>query len=119
MKAFNFILVFAIFGALPKLAASDVEVSAFKGGKDLHEDCQQDPLAALYFITGVADTISAFNASEDSNFFGICIPRDATTNDILEVTCRHLAKEPQKLHYPAATRVMSALMDEFPCPKSP
>lgn len=114
MKLIKFTLKAVVFSALPTFAAAN-----FRDGNDLYEDCQQHPQSALDFVIGVTDTVSDLNSFGDRKVFGICLPENVTSGQLRDIACQHLETEPGSRHYTAPTQVIAALLNEFPCPRSP
>ena len=107
-----------IIAAAVLAGSPNAGVAEFRDGNDLYLDCQQTPSDALEFVVGATDTILAFNGFGENKVLPICIPENVSAGQLRDVVCLHLEREPGGRHYTAATQVMSALIDEFPCPRS-
>ena len=105
MKATRIILA-AIFLLAPTSAFS---AKGFVSGDDLFSKCGiNNPLCTGY-ITGVADIMST---NDD-----ICLPKNGTIQQIVDIVVKYLSDHPQKRHYSASSEAGVALMQAFPCSK--
>lgn len=91
--------------------------SGFITGSDLLEWCQgsgEADLQCRFYIIGVAD---AHAADSGSHGFvkGFCIPKDVKASQLQLVVANWLKAHTQDLHYGAASLLLAALHQTFPC----
>lgn len=107
----------AVAAVLIALAASSAApaYAQFTTGNSLTEACQNDvdsrPFQAgrcFGLIIGLIDGVSAIPNN-------VCLPRDATAGQMVDLVKAHLARNPQSRHRPAAYLVAEALLQSFPC----
>lgn len=82
---------------------------AILNGDKLHELCEDPKESALClgYIIGVADALV-----NDGSF---CVPDGATGGQMEEIVKRYLREHSERRHIGAASFVVSALQERFPC----
>lgn len=96
-----------------------VDPPSVNTGNELLYTCSNENEPASFwicagFLQGVRDTVDLFAVAEKRKH--ICIPATATNGQIRDVAVAYLQANPAKRHYRAASLVMSAWMQAFPCP---
>jgi hypothetical protein len=88
--------------------------TTFQTGRDLSVLCQKDRAGCLRYVEGASDMISSLQASQ-SMPTNICIDPAATGAQLVDVTTRFLAENPDALDDPAGKLVWAALYGAYPC----
>ena len=95
-------------------------VRADMGGNQLYEMCSQrnnnlEQYGCLYYIVGVTDGVKTERHPSISTQF--CIPNGVTNGQLTDIAFLWLQKHPEQRHYTAASDVIVALTEAFPCAK--
>ena len=96
--------------------ASAQQGTPFYTGNDLWSQCTSNaPFQSGFcagFVAGIADILAA-----DPLIIGqmVCAPLDVTTDQKRDVVKRYLEQHPERWHYAAASLVLDALAEAFPC----
>lgn len=93
--------------------AAGVEPS-FSNGKDLLALCQDNQDACWHYIMGVADTHTVLSA-KDPLVKQFCFPGQTPIDQFQSVTVKWLKDHPDRQQFSAASLVLGALHDAFPC----
>lgn len=89
----------------------------FYTGNDLHARCSDNRMIALGYVMGHFDASKITEVFDDDEVMRVCLPTQATNNQVLDVVCKRLASRPEERHHLANWLVLGALQDAFPCPK--
>lgn len=85
-------------------------------GEQLHDTCQSDHGACIHYIQGVIDGTNTAFAWQDSTFRYACTPKGITGDQLKDVVLLSLSENPEERHNSAASLVLNALLDAYPCP---
>jgi hypothetical protein len=105
----------AICAALISLLAPSAAGAAFLPTFKLAIFCKTQDQQCDAFVAGVYDTIDAMQSMPQSASKAICIPRQATLDDLEAVSLAFMASHKDDMEQPAANTVMSALAEAYPC----
>ena len=97
------------------VSAQEVDVSNFKTGNKLYKDCAENYRHCVGYVQGVVDGASAIMA-ELSMKTPICFPNNVTSGQVTDIVIKYLKENPSARHYVAASNVMVAITNAFPCP---
>jgi hypothetical protein len=86
---------------------------AFLSGKDLHELCKGGDVSCTTYVMGVLDAMNMME-SRSGGGSAFCAP-EITSDEVTDVVTKHLRRHPARWDSPAATLVIQALVEEFPC----
>jgi len=100
------IIFAAVFLLSPTSAFS---AKGFVTGDDLSSKCSINSPMCIGYITGVSDIMSTNG--------DICLPNDATIQQIVDTVAKYLSDHPERRHYSASSQSGIALMQAFPCSK--
>jgi hypothetical protein len=90
----------------------------FETGNKLYANCLETDARRLDcagYVSGVSDTLTAMQSVSGREAY--CPTVDVTRAQVRDVAIKYLAAHPEKRHYAAASLVMMALTEAFPCPK--
>jgi Rap1a immunity proteins len=76
-------------------------------GDDLSSKCSINSPICIGYVAGVSDIMSTNG--------DICLPSDATIQQIVDTVAKYLSDHPEKRHYSASSQSGIALMQAFPC----
>jgi hypothetical protein len=93
----------------------------------------KDWIEAFYCLGYLSGARAAIGFERDINYaesvvrpkqtgppvFRICIPEEATQDQLAKVVVKYLNDHPERLHEDAFLLVFAAYSDAFPCPKKP
>jgi Rap1a immunity proteins len=96
-----------VLSVVASLAAASPCVA--EDGDTLHHWCENLPDAAMGYIVGVADALSARRA------LSFCMPDGVTRGQLQEVVCGYLREDPKRRRYDATSAVWSAQRKAWPC----
>ena len=90
----------------------------FVSGNELYSYCQSassvDQGICTGYIGGVVDSqITVLTALKLHN--PVCGPQNVTTGEMKDIVLRSLREHPEERHYTAASLVLGALAEAFPC----
>jgi len=109
-----------MIGLLMMLAATDAPIRLGYGyttGEMLYQACQKlDRTACLEYITGVSDTVS-YLESTDNMLRAVCQPPGMPRDKLVDVVLAYLDKHPDQKRTLAGSVVFGALYAAYPCPK--
>lgn len=117
MNKLKLVTAAALFFATTAMASAQY----FWDGNKLHEQCTQDKIAAIHYVLGAADEFSTnmYIASDEYKIVKrlqqVCIPKGATSGQLVDIVCKSLSDEPENRHWAASKIVSSALTKAFPC----
>jgi len=97
-------------GPVDAAAASE---EAFLSGKDLQELCKGGDAACTTYVMGVLDAVNLME-SRSGGSSAFCAP-EITSDEVTDVVTKHLKRHPARWESPAATLVVEALTEAFPC----
>jgi hypothetical protein len=100
------IIFAAVFLLSPTFAFS---AKGFVTADDLSSKCSVNSPMCTGYIVGVSDIMST---NED-----ICLPNNATVQQIVDIVAGYLSGHPERRHYSASSESGIALMQAFPCNK--
>ena len=100
------IIFAAVFLLSPTFAFS---ARGFVTGDDLSSKCSINSPMCMGYIAGVSDIMST-----DGD---ICLPNNATIQQIVDIVAKYLSDHPERRHYSASSEAGIALMQAFPCNK--
>jgi hypothetical protein len=81
----------------------------FVTGNDLFSKCSSNSPLCMGYIAGVSDVMSTNG--------DICLPDNATVQQIVDIVVKYLSDHPDRRHYSASSESGVALMQAFPCNK--
>jgi len=81
----------------------------FVTGNDLFSKCGINSPLCMGYIAGVSDTMSTNG--------DVCLPNDATVQQIVDIVVKYFSDHPERRHYSASSESGIALMQAFPCNK--
>lgn len=85
-------------------------------GNQLWEECDGDLSGQWGLCSGyTAAVIDSHQALMSKGKYLFCAPSDATLRQFRDVVKKHLRDHPQDRHHPAASLVIQALREAFPC----
>jgi len=87
---------------------------SFYDGNELYELCLNQRASANMYIVGVMDG-GEFMASINDSLKLICIPDRVIARQLTDVGCNYLRDHPEKRQYTAASTILGAFADTFPC----
>jgi hypothetical protein len=97
-----------IFAAVCLLSpTSAFSARGFVTGDDLSSKCSINSPMCIGYVAGVSDIMSTNG--------DICLPSDATIQQIVDTVAKYLSDHPEKRHYSASSQSGIALMQAFPC----
>ena len=105
MKTIRIIFA-AVFLLSPTSAFS---TRGFVTGDDLSSKCSINSPMCTCYIVGVSDIMSTNG--------DICLPSNATVQQIVDIVAKYLSAHPERRHYSASSESGIALMQAFPCNK--
>jgi len=98
-------------------------IAAFKSGNQLVDDCTADPRSSTHFQSDAYCIGFVVGVVDDETMIGdilkrpiICLRPSVTAGQLRDVVIAYLQRHPEKRDYTAASLVMSAVLDAFPCP---
>jgi Rap1a immunity proteins len=100
------IIFAAVFLLSPTSAFS---ARGFVTGDELSSKCSINSPMCMGYIAGVSDIMST-----DGD---ICLPNNATIQQIVDIVAKYLSDHPERRHYSASSESGIALMQAFPCSK--
>lgn len=87
----------------------------FLDGNELSEKCKNDKASAAFYIMSVHD------ATEWLTKLGVhrlyCPPANGKTQQVLDIVCQYLDKNPSTRHYSGGWQIQTSLIAAWPCPK--
>lgn len=93
--------------------------AGFITGNRLHGVCTAQNaeirMLAMGYAIGVFDSLKS--SSKISAFF--CAPDEITTDQVRDVACAYVAKNPESRHKDASLLVFGALVEAWPCGNTP
>jgi hypothetical protein len=116
-------LAVALLSTSPGLASPDQPTSGerpYYDGNKLFSDCtEKDPVSdglCSGYIIGVFDSHAAYLALLPYGAINLfCPPQGAAAGQVRDIVVRYLETHPETLQYTAASEIIVALMDAFPC----
>ena len=100
------IIVTTVFLLSPPSAFA---AKGFVTGNDLFSKCSVNSPLCIGYVAGVSDIMSTNG--------DICLPNDATVQQLVDIVVRYLSDHPERQHYSASSGSGIALMQAFPCNK--
>jgi hypothetical protein len=100
------IIFAAVFLLSPTFAFS---ARGFVTGDDLSSKCSINSPMCMGYIAGVSDIMSTNG--------DICLPKNATVQQIVDIVAKYLSDHPERRHFSASSESGIALMQAFPCTK--
>ena len=101
------------------LGTNAYAIDVYRNGKHLGAECANSASAfdqgkCLGFILGVADTME-WTVSLGAVTKTYCAPEEARGAQVTKVVVKYLDSHPEQLHLAAASLVVVAFEDAFPC----
>ena len=97
------------------LFSMPVQAGTYWDGYDLLSKCESRPASAcLGYIMGVAEAHDTIMVWETNKPY-ICASDSVTAGQLERVVSRYLNAHPAELRFTAASTVMNALAEAFPC----
>jgi hypothetical protein len=99
---------------------------AFQSGNQLYEKCaasERDPnysqkfASCQGFVMAVLDTVDAVGSVTTALKGTYCVPDSVTTGQLVAVVTRFFEARPEQRHLSAASLVIVAIQQGFPCTK--
>lgn len=113
-----------IFVAMISLqAATTANLESYTSGNDLHRDCSVDRADSVYFsrmarcrafIVGVHDAHTTYVSALNTDRV-FCAPERMQAGQLTDVVRKWLTDNPKHRHKAAASLVLGALQENFPC----
>jgi hypothetical protein len=123
----HFALMLLCFICLPLNKAQAQKTGALISGAYLMELCKSDAqgeeqapgahVACQSYIAGVVDYHNLLRSLGTSPNVDICVPSNASLNDLQAIVSKYLAKNKHHYGFIAAPAVNLALLERFPCKK--
>jgi len=89
----------------------------FMTGNELYTQCTSpDELVCSGFVMGVSDTIATYQSASAVRSV-ICLPKGVNTGHLIDAVVKYLGEKPEVRHYTAASSVIGAMLEAFPCRK--
>lgn len=89
-------------------------------GNDLHGLCTGDTdegLMCLNYIRGVLAAIDMISNLRKDQRLNVCLPRNATGRQLIDILLAELREHPERRHYDAAVITYGTMHKTFPCPE--
>jgi hypothetical protein len=93
--------------------AATASEEAFLSGRDLQELCKGVDASCTTYVMGVLDAVNMME-SRSGGGSAFCAP-EITSDEVTDVVTKHLKRHPARWDSPAATLVVQALAQAFPC----
>ena len=110
----KWVLILAITAA--NLSANSVFADYYSGNK-LLEYCNPDSAKSdvcIGYVAGTRGAIDTWKAWENIDS-GICVPKEVSLRQSINVVVKYLEANPGKLHLSASSNVLNAFREAFPC----
>ena len=92
----------------------------FETGNDLFDYCQRREASCTAYVLGAVDGFTysdeLHGQSEANHLTVFCTPDHANGAQLTDVFAKYLRDHPEKRHFAAASLILGAMMDAFPCP---
>lgn len=88
--------------------------AGFFNGNEIYEQCQDDPLGAGIYASGLIDgalTMQKWDKGRPS----ICPASGVTVNQVGDVMCKHLEENPAERHLTASSIALNVFETAWPC----
>jgi hypothetical protein len=106
MRAILYILASSLLVCLPGSA----KANGFFTGNDVLINCEsKTPDLCITYVAGVHDALFVLKVAP------YCTPDSITPNRLRRAVTKWLQTHPEQLHQPAASLVINALTDAYPC----
>ena len=102
-------LALQLGGALPGAAGEQ----SFLSGEDLQELCKGVDASCTTYVMGVLDAVHMME-SRSGGGSSFCAP-EISSDEVTDVVTKHLKRHPARWDAPAASLVVEALAQQFPC----
>jgi hypothetical protein len=97
------------------LASMPPKALIFLTGSELYDHCQRaSSLVCVSYVMGIADTIAS-QANLGAIPRQFCMDENVTGRQVTDVVVRYLTDHPDSRHNSAASIVVPALREAFPC----
>jgi Rap1a immunity proteins len=92
-------------------------MNEFYSGQSLRAFCEKSMDECTDYVVGVYDAVAALHNAHTiaDGVMQICLPQAAKDGRLMLVVVRYLNDHPKQLHSGAASVVIAALVDAFPC----
>ena len=104
-------------GIFPAHHAQADDVLGFISGNQLLQMCQSasdfDKATCVGYVTGFADSASKVSATDNTCVFQT--EKGVTQKQVVDIAVKYLVDHPEERHWLAATPLMAAMKQAFPC----